>query len=602
MHMTSATPAQRGLITTWIVIGTSLILVAAVSVLALVNYTREKKVMQQVLREKGAALIRSFEAGARTGMMGMFGGESRLQTLLTETAAQEDILYIALVDRAGTVLAHNEPETIGKPFAPPEIIKSLAATEQTGWRIIEEGGAAVSFEVFKVFQPIRPKAGSPRQHEMMRRRGEGREGIWCQPGWMEGLPEKRILDPEQQPLIFIGMDPGPYVDAMAKDFRHILLTSALIVLLGLAGVVSLFWAQSYRRSRKLLQDTRAFAAEMVANLPEGIIVTGPDRAITFINPIARAMLGLADRQVVGEVAAAVLPADLLALLDETPRQRQTKASELSLPGPGGGQLVLAANVAGISTEEGEVVGTMIILHDLTETKRLQSSLQKQEKLAAIGNLAAGVAHEVRNPLSSIKGYATYFGSLFKEGSEGKKAAEVMTAEVERLNRVISELLEIARPSDIKPRPTDVSFLLNSSLRLVQQEAEAAGVRIETVIVPGIPLFALDPDRLTQALLNLYINAIQAMPEGGQLTVSAGETAAGLEMVVADSGAGIPEEAFNKIFDPYYTSKNTGTGLGLAVVLKVVEAHGGTIRVRSALGRGTGFTVTLPRKEQEGGRP
>ena len=157
--MPSTTHAQRGLITTWIVIGTSLILVAVVSVLAMVNYNREKKVMQQVLREKGAALIRSFEAGARTGMMGMFGGESRLQTLLTETAAQDDILYIALVDRAGTVLAHNEPTTIGKPFADAGTIKSLAVTEQTGWRIIEKGGTAFSFEVYKVFQPVRPKAG-----------------------------------------------------------------------------------------------------------------------------------------------------------------------------------------------------------------------------------------------------------------------------------------------------------------------------------------------------------------------------------------------------------------------------------------------------------
>jgi len=174
----------------------------------------------------------------------------------------------------------------------------------------------------------------------------------------------------------------------------------------------------------------------------------------------------------------------------------------------------------------------------------------------------------------------------------------MTTEVERLNRVISELLEIARPSDIKPRSTDISFLLNTSLRLVQQEAEAAKVRIETIIAPGVPPFLLDPDRLTQALLNLYINAIQAMPEGGLLTVSAGESAAGLELVVSDSGAGIPDEALRKIFDPYYTSKNTGTGLGLAVVQKVVEAHGGTIRVQSDPGRGTRFTITLPSMEQE----
>jgi two-component system sensor histidine kinase HydH len=205
---------------------------------------------------------------------------------------------------------------------------------------------------------------------------------------------------------------------------------------------------------------------------------------------------------------------------------------------------------------------------------------------------------VRNPLSSIKGYAAYFGSLFEEGSERKKAAEVMIAEVERLNRVISELLEIARPSDIKPRPTDVPFLLASSLRLVQQEAETAGVRITTGISAGITPFAMDPDRLTQALLNLYINAIQAMPDGGELTISAEETAAGLEIAVSDSGRGIAKEDLNKVFDPYFTTKNTGTGLGLAVVQKVVEAHGGAIELTSEPGRGTRFTLILPRTAHE----
>ncbi|MFZ5799342.1 MAG: ATP-binding protein [Desulfobulbaceae bacterium] len=600
--MSSSPSAQRGLITTWIIIGTGLILVAAMSVLAMVNYNREKEVMEQVLREKGAALIRSFEAGARTGMMGMFGGESRLQTLLTETAAQDDILYIVLVDRAGQILAHNEPESIGTPFADAGTMKTLGATPQTGWRIIEEEGTAVSFEVYKVFQPLRPRPSSPRQHDMMHRRGEGREGVWCQPGWLEGLPEERILDPDERPLIFIGMDPGPYVDAMAKEFRQTLLTSGLIVLLGLAGVVSLFWAQSSRRSRKLLQDTRAFAAEMVANLPEGIIVAGPDRKITFLNPIAADMLGIGDRQTVGLVAAALLPPDLAVLFDDCVKQRRILSKELTLAGTDGRERNLSVNCTGITTEDGDTVGTMLILHDLTEIKQLQASLQKQEKLAAIGNLAAGVAHEVRNPLSSIKGYATYFASLFEEGSERKKAAEVMSAEVERLNRVISELLEIARPSDIKPKATDVSFLLASSLRLVQQEAETAGVRLKTDISEGLPPFALDPDRLTQALLNLYINAIQAMPTGGQLAVSAVENAAGLEITVSDSGAGIRPEEVGKIFDPYYTTKNTGTGLGLAVVQKVVEAHGGAIQVRSEPGRGTSFTITLPGNEPEEKRP
>lgn len=593
--MNGKSKTHRGIISSWIVIGMSLILVVAVGILAGINYNRQKKGMQLLLSEKGAALIKSFEAGTRTGMMGRFGSESRLQTLLTETASQEDILYIALVDMHGRILAHNDPASIGSQFAVESTMQSLAATSQTGWRIVSREGEPASFEVYKKFLPLlAAPRHRPRRGMMMNLHGREDGEIFCQPGWMEGLPQDRILDPEQRPVIFIGMDVKPYLEAMEEDFRQTLIISAIIVLLGLAGVVSLFWAQSYTRSRKLLQDTRAFASEMVANLPEGIIVTGKDEKITFINDIAREQLNLKEQEPRGTIPAAILPQKISALAAEITDNRRIVNQELSLTNAKGEELSIAATVTRILSEDGDLVGTMFILHDLTQIKGLQEAIRKQEKMAAIGNLAAGVAHEVRNPLSSIKGYATYFGSLFEEGSDKKKAANVMTAEVERLNRVISELLEIARPSDIKPKETDITRLLASSLRLIRQEAEAEGVQIKTMVPDGIAPLRLDPDRITQALINLYINAVHAMPGGGTLTISAADTATGIAITVADTGTGIPEEKMSKIFDPYYTTKNTGTGLGLAVVQKVVEAHGGSVDVKSDAGRGTMFTITLPR--------
>jgi len=587
---------HRGVVSSWIVIGMSLIMVVAVSVLAALNYNREKKGMQQMLNEKGAALIKSFEAGTRTGMMGRFGTESRLQTLLTETASQEDILYIALVDVSGRVLAHNDPDMVGQLFTSPHTLENLAATEQTSWRTIDSAGRPISFEVYRKFLPVLAGAGTHQMNGMrMNMRGPNNEAVWCQPGWMEGLPQDRILDPKERPVIFVGMDASSYVEAMQEDFWVALMTSAIILLLGMAGVVSLFWAQSYSRSRKLLQDSRAFASEMVANLPEGIIVTDPDRIISFINPIALAMLGLDHSRSIGRPAEEILPVQLNRLMAAISKEQKIVEQELSFPDQEGFELTAAVSVTDIISEDGDFVGTMFILRDLTQIRRLQATVQKQEKLAAIGNLAAGVAHEVRNPLSSIKGYATYFGSLFAEDSEKKKAAEVMTAEVERLNRVISELLEIARPSDIKPTMTDIRFLLTSSIRLVQQEADNAGVRIQTLIDEAIAPCVLDPDRLTQALINLYINGIQAMPNGGELSIAARATENNLVISVSDTGIGMPDEQLGKIFDPYYTSKNTGTGLGLAIVSKVVEAHDGTIEVHSAEQKGTRFTITLPRK-------
>jgi two-component system, NtrC family, sensor histidine kinase HydH len=585
---------HRGIISSWIVIGISCILVVAVGILAAINYNRQKQGMQQMLSEKGAALIKSFEAGTRTGMMGFFGNESRLQTLLSETASQQDILYIALVDNSGMILAHSDPDKKGEQFAPPSVIEEIAATDESAWRILrDDNGQPVSFEVYKKFLPLLSGPGPQRMRGMRKNMtGDGETGAWGQRGWMEGLPQDRILDPERRPAIFVGMDVSPYVEAMEEDFRITLITSAIIVLLGMAGVVSLFWAQSYSRSKKLLQDTRAFAAEMVASLPEGIIVTDPARRITFINPIALDMLALNPREAINKTTAEILPAQLNELPAAVSGDKAVVEKELIFAGLQGRERIVAVSVTDIVSEDNDFVGTMFILRDLTQIRRLQATIRNQEKMAAIGNLAAGIAHEVRNPLSSIKGYATYFGSLFADDSEKKKAAEVMTAEVERLNRVISELLELARPSDIKRKQTDLSFLLSSSLRLVRQEAEAAGVRITTSIEETIGPCFLDPDRITQVLINLYINGIQAMPDGGELSITARETDSGIMISIADTGTGIPEGATDKIFDPYYTTKTTGTGLGLAVVRKIVEAHDGTVDVRSD-DRGTQFTILLP---------
>jgi two-component system sensor histidine kinase HydH len=366
----------------------------------------------------------------------------------------------------------------------------------------------------------------------------------------------------------------------------------------MAGVVSLFWAQSYSRSRKLLQDSRAFASEMVANLPEGIIVTDSGRIVTFINPIAFDMLGLDPEQSIGKPAEQLLPLSLSNLMGALSKEQMLVEEEISLTKPEGKELTVAVSVTEIVSEDGDFVGTMFIMRDLTQIRRLQATLQKQEKLAAIGNLAAGVAHEVRNPLSSIKGYATYFATLFEQDSEKKKAAEVMITEVERLNRVISELLEISSPSDIKCRETDLPFLINSSLRLIQQDAEAAGIKLITALDKKIPPLLVDPDRITQALINLYINAIQAMPEGGELTIMAQDEGTGVLVTIVDTGTGMSEETYSKMFDPYFTTKNTGTGLGLAVVQKVIEAHGGTIEITSEENIGTRFTLFFSRNNKE----
>lgn len=594
--------AYLGNVSPWIVIGMSLILVAVVLTLALMNYNREKEYTGRVLSEKGTALIRAFEAGTRTGMMGRLGQGANIQLLIDETAALPDIIYITIIDGNGRIIASSKKNTIGSTFISPAELKELSPSNSTKWRIMGSRQATEAFEVYKQFAPTQPGFRN-RGHDMPRHMGmmggrnswrdnkffSGKGGM----GWMHSRADGSQIYENGKTVIFIGMDMTSFNEAIQEDISLTLTMSGTLLLLGLGGFVSLFWMNSHLRSRKLLQDNRALTEEIVANLPEAIVSCSPGGEVNFINPIARQMLAK-DVFSPGRTVRELLPENIVSLGEEVRRSGfPVINTEMELQKTSGAMIPVAVNVTEIRTGNSERVGMVYMIRDLTQVRLLQDQIRKADRLAAIGQLAAGVAHEVRNPLSSIKGYATYFGSLFPENSDNRKAAEVMTHEVERLNRVISELLEMARPADIKMRETDVNILIESSLRLVSQDAESASVSIETDVDPDMPRIIADPDRLAQTLINLYINAIQAMPEGGRLGVSSGLSEKGLKITVRDSGGGLPGDDFSRIFDPYYTTKPSGTGLGLSIVQKIVEAHGGTIEVEYSGNQGTSFVIIIP---------
>ncbi|WP_325082268.1 two-component system sensor histidine kinase ZraS [Klebsiella aerogenes] len=236
-------------------------------------------------------------------------------------------------------------------------------------------------------------------------------------------------------------------------------------------------------------------------------------------------------------------------------------------------------------------------------QQLQEAMARKEKLMALGHLAAGVAHEIRNPLSSIKGLAKYFAERTPPGGEAQELALVMAKEADRLNRVVSELLELVRPAHLNYQLVDINALIHHSLQLVSQDAQSRGIELQFTPRPELTAIKADPDRLNQVLLNLYLNAIQAIGRDGVIHVSASEAdRQRVKIVVKDSGKGMSDEELQAIFTPYFTTKADGTGLGLAVVQNIIEQHGGTIRAESQSGAGAIFTLWLPvdaqRREDE----
>lgn len=561
----------------WLMAGFVAILGLSVAVFAARNLQRTRAHMIANYLDHADALFWALEAGTRIGM-GMHGGPGYFQSLVEETAKQHGIVYLAVTDARGRILAHSDPARIGTNLHPQEL-GSLSAPEdgRTGRFLSGDAGLEV-FEVYKKFSPL-PGV---------------RRSLWCGPMAGSGHDGGGHGEGREEPaLIFLGQDAHPLREAMADELRTSVIIGVLTVLFGAGGFAALFWAEHYRRSRRQLQDTQAFATEVVTCLPLGLLTTDPEGRVVLANASAASLIGRPGAEIEGEPLASLGGLDWAGLTAELQGRDKLPEREAVLEAPGGRGRPVGIAASRIVNTDGRFLGHLFLLRDLGELRRLQEQLRRNERLSALGNLAAGVAHEIRNPLSSIKGFATYLAG--KVQGQDRDAARAMVQETDRLNRVVSELLEFARPGELKLRDEDLDGVVERALRLVRADVAAKGVAVE--FAPGgiLPPIPLDPERMTQALLNLFLNAVQAMGQGGVLRISAtpDQEAGIVSLRIEDTGHGMPPEVLGDIFNPYFTTKSSGTGLGLAIVHRIVEGHGAAIKVESAVERGTVFTIELP---------
>jgi signal transduction histidine kinase len=243
---------------------------------------------------------------------------------------------------------------------------------------------------------------------------------------------------------------------------------------------------------------------------------------------------------------------------------------------------------------------------IQELERRQDELVESRKMAAIGTLTSGIAHELNNPLNNILLTAEAMKEELAKLNQGELAemADDILSESERASEIVRDLLDFARSERPSLEEINVGELLQQTLRLVSNQAAVANIEVEVRIEEGIPSIYGERRSLQQVFLNLFVNAIQAMPNGGTLTVRAHKVPGtrDVAVVVSDTGVGIPSEYLSRIFDPFFTTKEVGrgTGLGLTVAYGIVEKHGGKIEVESQVGRGTTFTVVLPHQIGVGG--
>ncbi|PWC52530.1 two-component system sensor histidine kinase AtoS [Azospirillum sp. TSO22-1] len=343
---------------------------------------------------------------------------------------------------------------------------------------------------------------------------------------------------------------------------------------------------------RALLDARSLTENILLSIADGVVAVDREGRVTSINPAAQQMIGMPAAAVIGRPYQSLFDGDAhfaSALLDTLQTGCPHVGVTLDLPLPRQ-TLTVNASSSLLRDSHGTSIGAVVVLKDLTEQLRLKTQIMRADRLAALGELMAGVAHEIRNPLTSIRGFMQFLERC-DDIKEWQSYAPLIIRQVDSLNRIITELLEFGRPRPPLIRPVPVNDVIREVLLL---SGGKSGVQVVPELSPDLPLIDGDGEALKQAVLNLIINALQAMPEaGGTIRVATAVNGDAVVVTVTDDGTGIAPENLEKVFDPFFSTKPTGTGLGLAMVHRIVDAHYGAIAIESTPGTGTVVTLRFP---------
>ncbi len=361
-------------------------------------------------------------------------------------------------------------------------------------------------------------------------------------------------------------------------------------------VAEFFASVSQRLAERRPGGDRTWLRTMLGGLADAVLVLSRDRRILSLTDAASRFFGRARAELEGQPLDRVLAADhpLRSLIDEALECDEAVAPR-TLGLAIGAREVPHLVSAQVLREADHVLGVMVTARNLQRWSRLGSQLSYSQKLVALGQLTSGVAHEIKNPLNALVMHlALLRRKLADRDPQAPSHLDVLDEEVRRLDRVVEGFLRFTRPEELRLEAVRIETVIDGLLRLVAARADQAGIRVEADLRPDLPSALGSAELLRQALLNLVTNALDATPRGGKIRVSAGGSEEGaLVVAVEDTGHGIAPEALPRIFNLYYTTKDGGDGIGLSLVYRIVQLHGGEIGVESQPGEGTRFTITLP---------
>ncbi len=511
------------------------------------NLHREQEQMEESLTREGLALLRLFETVAHSHDYELEEEAAQVQQLAVAVAPNADIAYIFMFDQQGRILAHSNQSMVGKLI-------------DGG---IPKGSEILSFikgHIFEIRSDFHP------------------------------VPSNHYLG--------IGLKMSTLKQTHHEDRRHTMMMAAMLILLGSGSLFFIIVVQNFYLVQRTLNQMKSYIHYVVESMANGLISLDSAGAVTTINQAAQELIGISEAEAKSLEIDGLLQEHAVEIRDVLENNHTILNKEIVYQHSNGSAIPVNLSATQVKDERGVKLGVVILLNDMREMVELQERAKRAEHLASIGRMAATVAHEIRNPLSSVRGFAQFFANRFVEKTEERTYALAMMEESNRLNRVVSELLDYARPLELKIEPTSIETLFLDIVRRLELEQTASDIEIIQEVQPDMPTVQLDHDRILQVLLNLTQNSIDAMPNGGKLILSAVWLAErnSVQIGVRDTGKGIPKSDLPRLFEPFFTTKTRGAGLGLAVVRKIVDAHDGEVEVKSEEGTGTQVILTTPQSK------
>lgn len=602
--------------------GTLLVVMVLVGGVFLLVESRQRTLLVDEWQRRGEVLARNL-AAISYGPLLLYN-YTALEQNVARVGAEADVVYAVVLDAEGTIAAHSRaPDLVGTvPPAPGEAAG--------GWRARRLHDEVTGQTVDDFAVPIQVDGrrwGTVRVGLSTRRlqaqiAGTRRElavlalAVLAVGGAVAAALARRIAQPVRElaegAAALARGELAPRIEPASADeigrlaaaFNHM----AVQLFQQRAALEDAHAA--LRRKFEELADLKAYTDDVLASLATGIVTVDLDGRVVTLNQAAELLTGYFRGEAVGRYCTEVFAhtPEISDLLMETLASRAPLAGQaLTLRRRNGATVPVEFSTAPLKSGEGKDQGVIGVLRDLSQVRQLESDLRRSDRLAALGTLAAGLAHEIKNPLTSLLTFSRHLSRRFDDEGFRQRFQRVVPRELERINGIVERLLELARPTPLRLALTRLPALLDRAVDLYADQIEAKAVEVAREYARDLPPVQADPEALYRAFVNLIANALDAMEGGGRLTLRTGwgdrsdpalaHRRRGLQRFVRaeieDTGRGMPAGDRDRVFTPFFTTKEGGTGLGLALTHKIVTDHGGTVDFTSVPGRGTTFRIVLP---------